>query len=176
MPPRSKSLTVPDAMQPRFQEVSTLTDMLCKEKLNAEYAKLCRELTAALARKRPSPLSGGQAKTWACGIVYTIGSINFLFDKSQNPHLRADELCAWFGVAASTGGNKAKQIRDMLRINQFDGKWMLPSMVDKNPLAWMISVNGFILDARKLPRDIQEEAYQKGLIPYIPADFESDSD
>ena len=30
-------------------------------------------------------------------------------DKSQNPHMRADELCAWFGVAASTGGNKAKQ-------------------------------------------------------------------
>lgn len=170
MPPRSKSLSVPDAMQPRFLEICALTNMLCNEKLNAEYGTLCRELAATLARKRPSPLNGGQAKTWACGIVYTVGSVNFLFDKSQNPHMRADELCAWFGVATSTGGNKAKQIRDMLRLNQLDGKWMLPSMVDKHPLVWMISVNGFIVDARSLPRLIQEEAYRKGLIPYLPED------
>jgi len=176
MPPKPKSLSVPDAMRLRFQEICALTDALCKEKLNGEYALLCTELTAVLARKRPSPLIGGQAKTWACGIVYTIGSVNFLFDKSQDPHMRADELCAWFGVAASTGGNKAKQIRDMLRINQFDGKWMLPSLVDKHPLAWMISVDGIIVDARSLPRAIQEEVYQKGLIPYIPGDLDSDSD
>jgi hypothetical protein len=84
--------------------------------------------------------------------------------------MRADELCAWFGVATSTGGNKAKQIRDMLRINQMDGKWMLPNMVEQHPLAWMISVNGFIVDARSLPRYVQEEAYRKGLIPYLPQD------
>jgi hypothetical protein len=34
----------------------------------------------------------------------------------------------------------------------------------------MIQVNGLIVDARHLPRDIQEEAYRKGLIPYIPGD------
>jgi len=28
----------------------------------------------------------------------------------------------------------------------------------------MIQVNGLIVDARHLPRDIQEEAYRKGLI------------
>jgi hypothetical protein len=170
MPAKSKSISVPEAMQPRYQEIVALTDALCQEKLNAEYAMLCRELTAALARKRPSPLNSGQVKTWACGIVYTIGSVNFLFDKSQTPHMRADELCTWFGVAQSTGGNKAKQIRDMLRITQFDSKWMLPSMVDKSPVAWLISVNGLIVDARSLPRTIQEEAYRKGLIPYVPGD------
>ena len=34
----------------------------------------------------------------------------------------------------------------------------------------MIQVNGLIVDARHLPRDIQEEASRKGLIPYIPSD------
>ena len=174
MPPKSNSLSVPDAMQTRYQEIVTWTDALCLEKLNAEYATLCRELAAGLARKRPSPLVGGQAKTWACGIVYTIGSVNFLFDKSQTPHMRADDLCAWFGVAASTGGNKAKKIRDMLRITLFDSKWMLPGMVDKHPMTWMISVNGFIMDARSLPRPLQEEAYRKGLIPYLPGTADSD--
>jgi len=32
----------------------------------------------------------------------------------------------------------------------------------------MIQVNGFVLDARILKREIQEEALRKGLIPYIP--------
>ena len=34
----------------------------------------------------------------------------------------------------------------------------------------MIQVNGLIVDARHLPRDIQEETCGKGLIPYIPGD------
>ncbi len=174
MSPKSKSLSVPEAMQPRYLEIVALTDALCQEKLNAEYAALCREMAATLARKRPSPLANGQVKTWACGIVYTIGFVNFLFDKTQTPHMRADELCTWFGVAATTGGNKSRQIRDMLKITQLDVKWTLPSMVDQNPLAWMVSVNGFIVDARSLPRPLQEEAYRKGLIPYVPGEGEQE--
>jgi hypothetical protein len=40
--------------------------------------------------------------------------------------------------------------------------------MDDNPMAWMIMVNGFIVDVRYMPRAIQEEAYRKGLIPYVP--------
>jgi hypothetical protein len=40
--------------------------------------------------------------------------------------------------------------------------------MEDNPLAWMITVNGLIVDARYLPRDIQEVAYEKGLIPSLP--------
>ena len=40
-------------------------------------------------------------------------TVNFLFDKSQTPHMRADELCAAFGVSQSSGSNKAKFIRDL---------------------------------------------------------------
>lgn len=29
--------------------------------------------------------------------------------------------------------------------------------------------NGFIMDARYVPREIQEVAFAKGLIPYIPS-------
>ena len=51
-----------------------------------------------------------------------------------------------------------------------DPRWTLPSLIDRNPLAWMISVDGFILDARRVPRHLQEEAFRKGLIPYIPGE------
>ena len=40
------------------------------------------------------------------------------------------------------------------------------------PMAWMIMVDGFIIDARKMPREVQEVAYRKGLIPYIPENKE----
>jgi hypothetical protein len=46
--------------------------------------------------------------------------------------------------------------------------------MDRNPMAWMIEVNGFVLDARHVKREIQEEACRRGLIPYIPADRHAD--
>ena len=113
MSPKTKSLAVPEPLLPVYAAITALTDALCREALNDEYAQVCREMTATLARKRPSPLVTGQAKSWACGIAYTVGSVNFLFDKSQKPHLRAEELCAWFGLAKSTGGNRSNQIEQI---------------------------------------------------------------
>jgi hypothetical protein len=65
---------------------------------------------------------------------------------------------------------KSKQIRDLLDMYQMDPNWTVPSMIGSNPLVWMIQVNGLIIDARHAPREIQEEAFRKGLIPYIPGE------
>jgi hypothetical protein len=159
-------------MKSRYDEIVAATDAFCKEHLNAEYAQVCRQMAATLARKRPSPLLGGRPNTWAAAIVHTVGSVNFLFDKTQDPHMRADDLAALFGLSKSTVGNKSKQIKDILDISIFDTNWTLPSRIDDNPVAWMVSVNGFIVDARALPRPLQEEAYHKGLIPYLPGSAE----
>jgi hypothetical protein len=37
---------------------------------------------------------------------------------------------------------------------------------------WKVEVNGLLVDIRRESREKQEEALQKGLIPYIPADRE----
>ena len=170
-----KSESVPNEMRATYDAIVALTDKVCREHLNPEYAALCRQLAAALARKRPSPLPRGKPEVWACGIVYTIGMVNFLFDKSQTPHLRADELCKAFGVTQSTGSNKSLLIRKMFDVMQMDPRWTLPSKMDRNPLVWMLSVNGFLMDIRYAPRGAQEEAFRKGLIPYIP-DTPKDAD
>jgi hypothetical protein len=161
---------VPQQMRPIYDAIVQFTDEVCAEHLNEEYAALARKMAAALARKRPSPLANGRVNTWACGILYTLGRVNFLFDKSQTPHLRADDLSEICGVSKSTGSAKAKAIENALKIGVFDPAWTLPSRIESNPLAWMIQVNGLIVDARYIPRPIQEEAFRKGLIPYIPAD------
>jgi hypothetical protein len=145
-----------------------MTDQFCREHLNDEYAVLCRRLAEKLARKRPSPLASGKPNTWACGVVRTISWMNFLDDRSQKPHMKLTAIDKAFGVGESTGQGKSMLIRRMLKIRPMDPAWSLRSRMDENPMAWMIQVNGFLVDARLLKREIQEEALRKGLIPYIP--------
>lgn len=163
-----KSEKIPKQMQATFDAIVALTDEFCREHLNEEYAHLARQATAALCRKRPSPLTQGHLNAWACGIVYALGFVNFLFDRSQEPSMSAAELCAGFGVSKSTGSAKSKAVRDVLNMIQLDPHWCLPSNLADNPLAWMIMVNGLIVDVRRMPLEIQEVAFEKGLIPYIP--------
>jgi hypothetical protein len=150
------------------QQIADLVDGFCNEHLNDEYADLCRKLVEKLARKRPTPLVSGKPSSWASGIVRTIGWVNFLDDKTQKLHMKLTAIDKAFGVGESTGQGKSMLIRKMFRIQPFDPAWSLRSRMDDNPMTWMIQVNGFLVDARFLKREIQEEALRKGLIPYIP--------
>ncbi|SJM96539.1 conserved hypothetical protein [Crenothrix polyspora] len=53
-------------------------------------------------------------------------------------------------------------------MRQFSPEWTVPSKIEQNPMIWMITVNGMIVDVRYMPLEVQEIAYKKGLIPYIP--------
>lgn len=159
---------VPESMQGLFDEVAALTDNFCREHLNEEYAYMCRKLAAALSRKRPSPLLKGKPDSWACGIVYAIGGVNFLHDKTQTPHMPLAQVCELFGIGKSTAGNRSKAIHDVFNMGPLDPAWTLPSKLIDNPMAWMIQVNGLVVDARSVPLEIQEEAYRLGLIPFVP--------
>ncbi len=170
MTKRSTSEQVPKEMQARFEEITQLTEAFSRTYLNDEYASLIRQLTATLCRKRPSPLSQGKVATWACGIIHAIGIVNFLYDTSQTPHIASSQIASYFHLGPSTMQAKSKQIRDLLGMYQMDPDWTLPSKLDDNLLAWMIQVNGIAIDARYAPRTIQEEAFPKGLIPYIPGE------
>jgi hypothetical protein len=125
-------------------------------------------VAAKLARKRPSPLVGGRRATWAAGIVYALGQANFLSDQASEPCVTADQLSEAFGVAKSSMGSKARQVRDLLRISPFSPEFQRADVARRNPLVWIIEVNGVAMDARHVPMDIQMEALA-WLIPYVPA-------
>jgi hypothetical protein len=167
---RNKSERVPKQMQPTFDAIVALTDSFCDKHLNEEYKQLVRQATAALCRKRPSPLVRGRTDIWACGIVHAMGLVNFLADSSKEPYMSTADLCNEFGVNQSTASTKSKAVRDILGMHQMDPNWCLPSMLDRNPLVWMIMVDDLIVDARWMPYEVQEIAYEKGLIPYIPGE------
>ncbi len=172
---KSNSLKVPESMQATYDEIVAISDDFCKQYLNDEYAELARQMAATLARKRPSPLVNGKTLSWAAGILYTLGQVNFLFDKSQSPYMRADELCKRIGVSQQTAGGRAQKIREVLDIFQMHPDWTLPSQVDDNPMIWILSVNGMMVDVRHMPREVQVLAFEKRLIPYIPADQKSNT-
>lgn len=169
--PKAKSAPKPPAREGKDESLAVivgLIDQFCREHLNEEYAGLCRKMAEKLARKRPSPLMSGKPQTWACGIVRTVGWVNFLDDRSQKPHMKLTAIDKAFGVGESTAQGKSMLIRRTLRIRPMAPEWSLRGRIERNPTAWMIQVNGFLVDARFVRREIQEEALRKGLIPYIP--------
>ena len=164
-----KQASIPAPSQPAYDAIVGLTDRFCQAHLTHEYQMLCRKLAGFLARKRPSPLTRGKPEVWACSILRVIGWVNFLDDSSQKPHMKLTSIDKAFGVGESTGQGKAKAIRTMLRIRQFDVAWSLRSRIKDKPMAWLVEINGLMVDARYLRREIQEEVFRKGLIPFIPS-------
>ena len=161
---------IPKAMAEKFAAITTLTDAFCDEKLNDEYREMIHQVVGALARKRPSPLLRGTEKVWAAGAVHAVGRINFLDDPSQTPHCKPRVIYDFFGIAESTGQSKSREIREALGMGSFSPDWTLPSRLTKNPLMWMLKVNGFLVDIRRAPLELQRMAFEKGLIPFIPAE------
>jgi len=113
-------LRIPTALRHEVEQIFKLTDPFCAEHLDVEYGELVRRLVAKLARKRPSPLTRGDLRIWAAAAIYAVGSVNFLFDRTQTPHMTGDDLSALTDVPKSTLANKAKVIRDILRMRQLD--------------------------------------------------------
>ena len=171
--PKAKPAPKPPSKKEKDEALGVvigLIDQFCKEHLNDEYAVLCRKMAEKLGRKRPSPLLHGSPNAWASGIVRAVGGVNFLHDKSQTPYMRSTDIDHYLGTSPSGGATKLAAIRKMLKLSPLDPNWTLPSRMDDNPMVWMLSVNGFIADIRSAPREAQEVAFNKGLIPYIPAD------
>jgi hypothetical protein len=166
------SSEVPAEFRRAYLEIVSLTDEFCNERLDVEYQELCREMTISICQEG-SPVLRGKRASWASGIVYSVGWVNFLGDPSQHPHVRSEEVAKWFGVSTATMLGKAKTIREGLDLMPLDPAFTLPSRLDDNPLIWMIQLdNGLIIDIRHAPREAQVAAYELGLIPYIPADRE----
>ncbi|MDR2571091.1 MAG: DUF6398 domain-containing protein [Oscillospiraceae bacterium] len=169
--PEKSSVKVPNSMLEKYEIISLIIKEFCEQHLNEEYSEVSLLMLEKLCRKRPSPIDFGKPNTWACGIIYAIGSINFLFDKSQTPHMRASELAEKFGISSSTAGNKAGEIRKLLKTGVLDPMWTLPSKLEDNPYVWMFETSdGFIIDVRSAPREIQEKLYKAQMIPFIPTD------
>lgn len=164
---------IPKAMAAKYSAISTLTDDFCTRHLNEEYRELVRRILGALARKRPSPLLKGKENVWAAASVLAAGHVNFLNDATQTPHCSSKSIVDFFGIAESTGHNKSREIRDLLKMSPLSPEWTLQSGLADNPMVWMLQVDGLVIDIRHASLELQQLAFEKGLIPFIPAERSS---
>ena len=156
-------------MAEKFAAITALTDAFCEKQLNDEDRLLIHRVIGSLARKRPSPLLKGKENVRAAAAIHAIGRANFLDDPSQVPHCKPNILYEFFGIVASTGQNKSKEIREALGMGPMSPEWTLPSRLADNPLVWMLQVDGLMIDIRQAPVELQRLAYDQGLIPFLPA-------
>jgi len=138
------------------KELLELTRSFCSQKLDDDYYQLCEKLILKLGRKRDVPFKSGKIEIWAAAVIHSIGSINFLFDKSFEPYLTAEQISEYFGTKKSTVSNKAKQIKDMFKMGYYDPDFSTQYMTESSPFYDMVMVNGFIVPLSSIPEDLQE--------------------
>jgi len=109
----------------KYQEIADIINRFCEEELDAEFTEVCLFVLGKLRRKRPSPLTGGKANTWACGIVYAVCSNNFVFDRSQSYYMPAQDIADWFDLSKSTAQSKASEINKLLKISIFSPEYVI---------------------------------------------------
>ena len=157
----------------RLEEIVELIDVVCLNHLaplEREYETYCHLLAACCCQKgSPVVERRGKPAGWAAGILWTLGMANFLGDKSLEPVMSGQQVADAFGVSVATMQAKSREIREGLDIRQFDPEWTLPSLYDKNPLAWIVETkDGLLVDVRHLPREQQQLACRARNNPVCP--------
>ena len=174
LPPKAKPIPKPPSKEEKDEALNVvigLIDQFCKEHLNEEYAvalpqdgrEACPQAPFAFAQRKTEHLGQrDRPHRW-------LGELP-LRQAPDAIHATCATSTHGFGISESSGAAKLAAIRKMLKITPLNYDWTLPSRMDKNPLIWMLQVNGMMMDIRHAPREAQEVAFSKGLIPYIPAD------
>ena len=109
-----------EKIKEREKEIIKMVSEYCDDELNEEYKNLAIALVEKMGRKHEVPFKRGKLEIGASAVIYALGQINFLFDKSFEPHKTADDICNYFNTKKSTVSQKAKVIRDMFNMYHGD--------------------------------------------------------
>jgi hypothetical protein len=145
-------------------ELIRLTGEYCDQYLDEEYKQLAEKLVLEMKRKREVPFLRGRANTWAAAIIYALGQINFLFDRSSEPYVAAADIPEYFGVSQSTVGQKAKFIRDTFDLFHWHPEFSTQRLRDNNPYSGKVMIDGVIVPISMLSPGLQEELRKRGIV------------
>lgn len=143
-------------IEEKTKKLIELTAGFCDKYLDENYKQLCDKLILKMKRKRNVPFISGKLEIWAGAIIYALGRINFLFDKSFEPYVSGDEICNYYGISKSTTSQKAKIILDTFKMGYYDDEFSTIRMKKNNPFSKMVMVNGFIVPIDALKEEIDE--------------------
>jgi hypothetical protein len=138
-------------------QLISLTAEFCEQHLGDEYEQLCEKLIRKMSRKRNVPYLSGRIEVWAAGVIYALGQINFLFDRSFEPYATHDDICNHFGTNKSTTSQKAKLIRDMFKMRYGNDEFLTERNKKDKPFGKSMMINGLILPIDLLESESHEE-------------------
>ena len=121
-------------LQERENNIIQLVATFCNEHLDEEYAALCTQLVQKLGCQHPCLFESGRLEIWAAALVYTICSINLLFDRRKSLSLSSSDICDFYGVSHSTITRKMREIKEQLKIDPvFDTEFILKEEANRRP-------------------------------------------
>lgn len=150
----------------REEALIQMVSAFCKEKLNDEYENLCVKLVQKMGRKATCPFARGKLEIWAAAVVHTIGSMNFLYDKNNQPYLPLREIHDYFGTKTDTVSARVSQIRRLMKLSRyFDPTFSISDVKALNPMNNLVMVNDMLYPIEMLPGEFQQmvrDAREKG--------------
>jgi Zn-finger nucleic acid-binding protein len=143
----------------RYNEIKDLLLDFAKKYLNEEYTRFVLNLLDRLNRKRTISITRGQAGIWAGAIVHVIARINFLFDKSNDFYITADQIADFFACSKSTLGQKATLIERECKASFHDPELCREEIVDR--LTIVQTPSGFFIPLGMLKKQINQPSPQE---------------
>lgn len=134
-----------EKIQERKDQLLELTKGFSSEYLNEEYDDVIEKLILKMARKREVPFKRGKIEIWAAATIHALGTINFLFDKDNEPYVSNQTLLQYFDTKQSTTSQKSKLIQEMFKMSHFDGEFGIASVNERNPFLNLEMVDGFFV-------------------------------
>jgi tetratricopeptide (TPR) repeat protein len=147
-----------EEIKAKEKQLLDMVESFSKENIDEEYMELCSSLVKKMGRKHDVPFKRGKIEIWASAVIYAIGQINFLFDKSFEPYVTPDEICDYFNTKKSTVSDKAKKIREMFNMGHYDKEFSTNHMNDSNPMKDMVMTEeGLIVPKSMLYEDDEDD-------------------
>ncbi len=166
-----------DVKARRVVQIRGLIEGFGRARLDEQHTGFALRLCDRIARTRKLNLQRGRVEIWAAAIVYVIARLNFLFDRSSELFVRADDICGHFGTRKTTIANKATTIEKACGPLMGQAGFCRQEIVDM--LTFYETPEGFILPKSILSgiRPEKNNAARGGAIgvEQAPAEREKDS-
>lgn len=132
------------------EKIIDMVSSFCDDKLDEEYKELSIKLVEKMGRKHDVPFKRGRLDIWASAVIYALGQINFLFDKHSKPYASPDMICDYFGTKKSTVSDKARIIRETLKIREFNEEFSTVIRLAYTPKMYIEPKSGLIIPVNQM--------------------------
>lgn len=132
-------------------EVEALITQFCLPTLGSEFHGMAIKLCRKLDERRSGLLRTGKPELWASAIVHTVGILNFLFDPTFEPMIKAEDISQYYEVNHTLMLSKSKFIREKEDLGLQSEEFLVENTKLNNPLKKYTVIGGIIVRKDDIP-------------------------